>query len=307
MSLFAKKGLRTKQFTTYAFVALGILPAFTVAFILHIYPIFQGIYISLFRWSGLSQRKTFIGLSNYIRLFSDDIVWQALLHDLYIVFFKMLFTMTLALFFSGFLNLSLRKYSKFFQGVFFFPNMLAVPIVAIIFAFVYSPTFGILNSILRALGLEHLTRAWLGDHRTALPAVLFPTIWAAVGYQMLIISAGISTIPESYLEMAILEGVGRIRLFFTIILPLLRNVIKTCLSLMIINTLNETFIFVRVMTRGGPNYGTEVLGTYMYFQAFDNFKFGYGTTVAMMNFLLALVLTVLVTRLMRLREEIEYA
>ena len=77
MSLFAKKGLRTKQFTSYAFVALGILPAFTVAFILHIYPIFQGIYTSLFQWSGLSQRKTFIGLSNYIRLFSDDIVWQA--------------------------------------------------------------------------------------------------------------------------------------------------------------------------------------------------------------------------------------
>ena len=196
---------------------------------------------------------------------------------------------------------------EFFQGVYFFPNMLSMSIVAIIFTFVYDPSIGILNNLLSGLGLDHLTRAWLGDHRTALPAVLFPTIWAAVGYQMLIITAGMSTIPDSYLEMAILEGAGKIRQFFTIILPLIRNVLKTCLSLIVINTLNQTFIFVRVMTRGGPNHGTEVLGTYMYFQAFDNFKFGYGTTVAMLNFLLALILTALVTRLMRRREEIEYA
>lgn len=299
--------IRTKTFTTYAFITLGILPAFAVAFLLHIYPVFQGIYTSLFRWSGLSQRKTFVALYNYGRLFSDAIVWQSLLHDLYIVFFKMLFTMFLALFLAGFLTLSMRKSGKFFQGVYFFPNMLSMSIVAIIFTFVYDPSIGILNNLLSGLGLDHLTRAWLGDHRTALPAVLFPTIWAAVGYQMLIITAGMSTIPDSYLEMAILEGAGKIRQFFTIILPLIRNVLKTCLSLIVINTLNQTFIFVRVMTRGGPNHGTEVLGTYMYFQAFDNFKFGYGTTVAMLNFLLALILTALVTRLMRRREEIEYA
>lgn len=299
--------MRTKTFSTYTFVILGILPAFAVAFVLHIYPVFQGVYTSLFRWSGLSQRKSFVGLYNYIRLFSDAIVWQSLLHDLYIVFFKMLFTMVLALFFAGFLNLSVRKSSRFFQGVFFFPNMLSMSIVAIIFTFVYSPSIGILNNLLKLAGLEHLTRAWLGDHRTALGAVLFPTIWAAVGYQMLIITAGMSTIPDSYLEMATLEGAGRIRQYFTIILPLMRNVIKTCLSLIVINTLNQTFIFVRVMTRGGPNHATEVLGTYMYFQAFDNFKFGYGTTVAMLNFLLALILTALLTRLMKRREEIEYA
>lgn len=297
---------RSKKVSTYLFVIAGTLPTFSIVFVLHIFPVFQGMYTSLFRWSGLSQRKIFVGLDNYIRLLDDEIVWKALANDLYIVFFKILFTMSLALLFSGILAFSLRKWGKLFQGFFFFPNFLSVAIVAIIFSFVYNPSIGILNQFLKLIGMESLSSAWLGDPNTALNAVLFPTIWAAVGYQMIIIRAGIVSIPETFFEVARLEGASKMWQFFHIVLPLIRNVLKTCLALMVINTLNQTFIFVRVMTNGGPNYATEVLGTYMYFQAFENFKFGYGTAIAIINFILSITLTVLITKVMK-REDVEYA
>ncbi len=285
---------------------IGLGPALAISLFLHIFPVFQGIYISFFQWSGLSQRKLFTGLDNYVRLLSDQIVWQSLSHDLTIVVVKIILTMTLALLFSGMLFLGFRKGAKLFQGIIFFPNILSISIVAIIFQFIYNPSIGILNGLLRMAGLDRLTHAWIGDPSTALGSVIFATIWASVGYQMLIISAGMSNIPRSLLEMAEMEGAGKIRQFFTIVIPLMKNVLKTCLSLMVINTLNDTFVFIRILTRGGPNHGTEVLGTYMYFQAFDNFKFGYGTAVAILNFLLALILTAVLSRVLR-QEAIEYA
>jgi N-acetylglucosamine transport system permease protein len=288
------------------FVIAGMAPAVIISFWLHIYPVFQGLYISLFRWSGLSPKKNFVGLENYRKLLSDSIVWLSLGHDLYIVLFKSLITISMALFFSIVLFYVSKRKQKIFQGIFFFPNILSVAIVGIIFTFVYNPSIGILNTVLEQLNLEHLTRPWLGDPNTALNAVLFPSIWAAVGYQMLLISAGMAALPGVYFEVCLLEGASKFQQFIYIIFPLLRNVLKTCLSLLVINTLNQTFIFIRVMTNGGPNHSTEVLGTYMYYQAFENFKFGYGTSIAVINFFLALILTFAVTKLLK-KEGLEYA
>jgi len=303
-SLISGKGRTSPEFLI--FVIAGMAPAVILSFWLHIYPVFQGLFISFFRWSGLSPKKTFAGLTNYRNLFTDPIVWTALGHDLYIVFFKSLITIVLALFFSILLFYSSRRRQKIFQGIFFFPNILSVAIVGIIFTFVYNPSIGILNTILNQVGLDNLAKPWLGDASTALNAVLFPTIWGAVGYQMLLISAGMASLPGVYFEVGLLEGASRLQEFFYVIFPLLRNVLKTCLSLLVINTLNETFIFIRVMTNGGPNHATEVLGTYMYYQAFENFKFGYGTTVAVVNFVVAMLLTFLVTKLLK-KEGLEYA
>ncbi|HUX20827.1 MAG TPA: sugar ABC transporter permease [Spirochaetia bacterium] len=296
----------SKRRSASLFVAIGLGPALALSLLLHIFPVFQGIYISFFQWSGLSQRKIFTGFGNYLRLLSDQIVWQSLSHDLTIVAVKIVVTMSLALLFSGMLFLGFRRGTKLFQGIIFFPNILSISIVAIIFEFIYNPSVGILNGLLRLVGLNSLTHAWIGDPGTALASVIFATVWASVGYQMIIIGAGMSNIPRSLLEMAEMEGAGKIRQFFTIVIPLMKNVLKTCFSLMVINTLNDTFVFIRILTKGGPNHGTEVLGTYMYFQAFDNFKFGYGTSVAVVNFLLALVLTALLSRLMK-QEAVEYA
>ena len=303
-SLISGKGRTNPEFLI--FVIAGMAPAVILSFWLHIYPVFQGLFISLFRWSGLSPKKTFAGLSNYSAIFSDPIVWTALGHDLYLVFFKSLFTISLALFFSVLLFFSSKRRQKLYQGIFFFPNILSVAIVGIIFTFVYNPSIGILNTLLNQIGLSQLARPWLGDPGAALNAVLFPSIWAAVGYQMLLISAGMASLPSVYFEVGLLEGASRFQEFIYIIFPLLRNILKTCLSLLVINTLNESFIFIRVMTNGGPNHATEVLGTYMYYQAFQNFKFGYGTTVAVVNFLVAMALTFLVTRLLK-KEGLEYA
>lgn len=286
------------------FVWAGLLPAVLLAGWLHIWPVLQGLYISMFRWSGLSAKRSFIGLDNFKRMLSDEIVWMSLGHDIYIVFFKAVFTILLALCFSGILYLSLPKTQKAFSGIFFFPNILSVAIVAIIFTFIYNPSIGLLNTLVEAVG--GTPRAWLGDYDTALPSILFPTIWGAVGYQMLLINAAMTSIPKVYSEVALLEGASKIQEFFKIVLPLIKGVLKTCLSLNIINTLNETFIFIRVMTNGGPNNRTQVLGSYMYYQAFENYKYGYATSVAVVNFLLAIALTLLVAKFLK-HEDMSYA
>lgn len=288
------------------FIILGLLPVAVLTFWLHILPVFQGLYLSLFRWSGLSAKRTFVGLANFRTLLDDKIVWMALGNDVFMVLFRLTLIMTLALIFAGILHFSSQRKQKIVQGILFFPNILSVAVVSIIFTFVYNPSIGGLNQILELIGLEEWTRAWLGDPRTAFPAVLFPTVWGAVGYQMLLLFAGMSAIPKVYTEVALLEGATRIQEFTLITLPLLRNVLKTCISLIIINTLNRTFIFIRVMTGGGPNNATQVLGNYMYYQGFVNFKFGYATSIAAINFVLALLLTLLVTRLLK-KENLEYA
>ncbi|MCG8452904.1 MAG: sugar ABC transporter permease [Spirochaetales bacterium] len=288
------------------FIILGLVPAAALAFWLHILPVFQGLYLSLFRWSGLSPKRKFVGLANFRALANDSLVWKALGHDVYMVVFRLTAVIVLALLFAGILHFSSRRKQKIVQGLFFFPNVLSVAVVGIIFTFIYNPSIGALNAILTNLGLENLTQAWLGNPKTAFPAVLFPTVWGAVGYQMLLLFAGMSSIPKAYTEVALLEGATRIQEFFQVTLPLLRNVVKTCVSLVVINTLNRTFIFIRVMTKGGPNDATEVLGNYMFYQGFENFKFGYATSIAVINFTLALVLTFVVTRLLK-KENLEYA
>ena len=303
---FLSKGNAINRKDMILFIILGLSPALIISIWLHIYPVFHGLGISFFRWSGLSANKMFIGLKNYRQLLSDPIVWLALKHDLYIIFFKSLATMTMAMLVSMILFYSGVRWRRVFQGIFFFPNILSVAIVSILFSFIYNPSIGLLNALLELFGLEQFTRSWLGESSTALNAILFPTIWGAVGYQMLLISAGLNAIPRIYFEVGRLEGISALQNFIYIIFPLLRNVLKTCISLLIINTLNDTFIFIKVMTGGGPNNATQVLGTYMYYQAFENYRFGYGTTIAVANFILALVLTFVVTRLMK-KEDLDYA
>lgn len=295
----------TRDVNRTAFVVLAILPAFALSFGFHIFPVFQGLYTSFFSWSGLSQRRSFVGLQNFERLFSDPIVLTAIGNDIYLLVVKVIITMGMALGIGGMLLLRFRRLEKPVQAVFFFPNLLSVAIVAIIFRFVFNPSIGILNGLLSAVGLESLAQPWLGRPGTALNAILFSALWASIGYQLLIVTAGTKQIPRTLLEAAYMDGAGNFTVFFRVVLPLMRGVIRTSLILMVINTLNETFVFIRIMTGGGPSHSTEVLGTYMYFQAFDNFRFGYGTAVASINFVLALVLALILTKVVRPAEQID--
>jgi len=171
-------------------------------------------------------------------------------------------------------------------------------VVAILWMFIYNPSFGVLNGTLKAMGLGSLAFDWLGTPRTALPAVTVTFVWHAVGFYIMLFSAGLRTIPAEVHEAALLDGVEGLRRFWTITLPMLWGVMRVAMVYVVINALN-VFALVFLMTVGGPDRRTETMLTYLYEQAFKNSEFGYGTALAVANFAMVMFLSGAVMALFR--------
>nr|WP_256558209.1 sugar ABC transporter permease [Halobacillus sp. A1] len=270
-----------------------------------LYPLFSGLYYSFFEWSGSSQDKTFIGFDNYIELFNDDIIPQTIYHDYFLVAAKVVGIMVLALFFAVALTQLKIKEAPFYRIVFFFPNIMSVVVIGILWAFIYNPSMGLVNSGLEAIGLESWTRAWLGNEDWALPSLILPSVWAGIGLFMLMLMGGIANVSKSYYEAAEIDGANEWQQFWKVTLPLVWPQIKISILYIVITTLNGSFIIVQVMTGGGPNNSTHVMGSYLYQQAFQQYNFGYGATIGVMILILSLITVMILQFLMR-RERVEY-
>ncbi|MFC7319663.1 carbohydrate ABC transporter permease [Halobacillus campisalis] len=289
----------------YTFLAFCLIPTFIMFSIFTLYPLFSGLYYSFFEWSGSSQDKTFIGFDNYIELFNDDIIPQTIYHDYFLVAAKVVGIMVLALFFAVALTQLKIKEAPFYRIVFFFPNIMSVVVIGILWAFIYNPSMGLVNSGLEAIGLESWTRAWLGDEDWALPSLILPSVWAGIGLFMLMLMGGIANVSKSYYEAAEIDGANEWQQFWKVTLPLVWPQIKISILYIVITTLNGSFIIVQVMTGGGPNNSTHVMGSYLYQQAFQQYNFGYGATIGVMILILSLFTVMILQFLMR-RERVEY-
>ncbi|MCP3030856.1 sugar ABC transporter permease [Halobacillus sp. A1] len=289
----------------YTFLAFCLIPTFIMFSIFTLYPLFSGLYYSFFEWSGSSQDKTFIGFDNYIELFNDDIIPQTIYHDYFLVAAKVVGIMVLALFFAVALTQLKIKEAPFYRIVFFFPNIMSVVVIGILWAFIYNPSMGLVNSGLEAIGLESWTRAWLGNEDWALPSLILPSVWAGIGLFMLMLMGGIANVSKSYYEAAEIDGANEWQQFWKVTLPLVWPQIKISILYIVITTLNGSFIIVQVMTGGGPNNSTHVMGSYLYQQAFQQYNFGYGATIGVMILILSLITVMILQFLMR-RERVEY-
>ncbi len=284
-------------------IIVFLLPSLILYSIFVIYPYLKAFYISLFSWTGLSLYKDFVGLENFTRLFKDPVFWTALKNNLFIWLIGGGCIIGLSLFFS--LVISNRPLSaSLYRTTFFFPYLISLAAVAVLWSFIYNPTFGLLNSILRGLGLESLTHAWLGETRTALPAVTATVIWYSNGFYLLLFLSAISNIPPSIIEAAKVDGASLFQRAIFITIPLIGEIFKIAVVYITINSLN-IFDVIYVMTVGGPNRRTEVLATYMYEQAFRNSDFGYGTAISVMLFLFTIVISAFLIRLLT-KETLEY-
>ena len=284
-------------------IIVFLLPSVFLYCLFVIYPYIKAFYISLFNWSGLSLYKDFVGLENFSRLFRDPVFWTALKNNLFIWIIGGSCIVGLTLFFS--LVISNRPSSaSIYRTAFFFPYLISLAAVAVLWSFIYNPTFGLLNSVLRGVGLESLTHAWLGETRTALPAVTTTIIWYSNGFYLILFLSAISNIPPSLIEAAKVDGASLFQRAVFITIPLIREIFKIAIVYITINTLN-IFDVIYVMTVGGPNRRTEVLATYMYEQAFRNSDFGYGTAISVMLFLFTIVISVFLFRLLT-KETLEY-
>ncbi|MDO4488913.1 MAG: sugar ABC transporter permease [Eubacteriales bacterium] len=245
-------------------------------------PTVQGLYYSLFSWSGLSSNMTFIGLKNYERMVNDSVVWLALWNDIKVALARVIFTLVISLGLALLLARTKVFGDKFFRNVLFFPVVLTAVVICTIWMMMYNSNFGIINPFLELFGIEAPKAGWLGDKNTALMSVVPPAVWCSVGFYLVIFLSAIESIPMTLYESALLDGANGLRQTFSIIIPLIRPQINFCVVYTVISSFNASYMFIDLLTKGGPNNASQVLGTYMTLNGFEYHKFGYATAIAML-------------------------
>ncbi len=290
----------------YRLIVPFLAPAILLYVVFVLWPYLQSFYVALTDWRGVSANRRFVGLSNFNRLIHDPDFWNALRHNGALLIILTIVTLTLALLFAALFTQGGRGVpaANFYRVVFFFPQVMAVTIIGILWAFVYHPSAGLVNSFLRLVCAGGLQRTWLGDTSTALGAVAAVVVWQAVGFYMVLFIAGIQSIPTTYYEAAVIDGANRWTAFWRITFPLLWDNIQVALVYIGIGAL-DMFTLIQVMTEGGPNKSTDVVARYMYATAFQYAQFGYATAIGVALLFMTLTLSVLTFTLTR-RERIEF-
>lgn len=278
------RGHWTKGITPYLYIA----PTVVSTLIFVIYPFLANIQYSLMRWDGFGA-KEFIGLENFVTLWSDDRFKAALVTNLIYFGFVVAIPIVLGLVVASVIGRSRVKGLRVFQTIYFIPQVVAAIALGVIFRWVYAPLFGILNHLLKIVGLGHLQRSWLGAPETATVAIGLIGTWAWFGFCVILFVAGIQKIDEHLYEAAKLDGAGPTRQFFHVTLPDLRFEIVVAIIMSTIQSLGGyVFSVVRVTTNGA--YDTRPIGLYAYQLAFVEGKVGYASAVVLV--LTAIILSV---------------
>lgn len=287
------------------FIGLSVIPAVILFFIFMIIPTINVFWMSLFKWGGLSNNKKFVGLNNFIILFKDEKFIKSFQNTLFLIVFVSIVTLVLAIALAAILIRKDIKFNNFFRVVFYLPNILSVVVISAIFSAILDPNQGIINATLGLFKLENWQRMWLGDPKTVVWCISIAMIWQAVGYYMVMYMSAMSSVPESLYEAADLEGASKINQFFSITLPLVWGTVRTTLTFFIISCINLSFLFVKVMTSGGPDGASETVLGYMYKQAYGNSSYGYGMAIGVVIFLFSFGLSLILSKITE-REVIEY-
>ncbi|WP_428977198.1 carbohydrate ABC transporter permease [Bacillus velezensis] len=276
------------RFIPYLFLAPALI------FLLFVYiPIIENVFFSLFEWSSFQPEKAFIGLKNYIDLFHDPVFFTALRNNVLYAVISLIFQVGGGLILAAVLEDRLvRKWSPFFRTVFFLPVVISMTVIALLFDFIYNPEIGLLNQLLEAVGLDELTRAWLGDENTAMLSVIFVSQWQSVGYIAMLYIVSIQSIPAELYESAQLDGAGKIQQFFHITVPQTKEMSFVAVVMTLtgaFTVFNEPYI----LTGGGPGNASEVLSTFLYKSAFTKDMMGYASAIATVVLLLTLALSLI--------------
>ncbi|WP_147918339.1 carbohydrate ABC transporter permease [Ruania zhangjianzhongii] len=264
---------------------------------LFVFPFVQSISMSMTDWFGTFQTTNWVGLQNYRDLIADDLFRSAVLNTLLYFGLSLVVLFPMALFIAWAL-LRTKRSRSFFQLAIFAPAVLSVSVAGVLWKFIYNPNFGIINTVLEAVGLEALTRPWLGDPSTAMLGIVIAVIWHGIATWIILILAGMDRIPTELNEAASLDGASNWQVYTRVTLPLLWPVLSTLLVLWFIQSM-QTFAFIYVMTNGGPYGSTEVMATYMYRMAFEGRMFAYGSAMAIVMTIIVLVISLIGSRMLR--------
>jgi raffinose/stachyose/melibiose transport system permease protein len=256
--------------STFSF-GLFVLPAFVIYSLFTLLPMIASLGLSLFNWTGYGD-KTFIGLGNFVKLFTvepfNTLFFNALSNTFIFFGLTVVLQNIIALLIAIFLNKEL-KFSKFFRTVYFIPATVSIVIVGFLWTLIYNPIWGTLNALLKNVGLAEWAKPWLGDPDIALIAISFANAWQYMGIPLMLFLAGLQSISQEIYEASDIDGVNAWNKFFYITLPLLSPVIFIVTTLTFVGVFSAfEIIFAMQGTLAGPNYSTDILGTFFYRTSF---------------------------------------
>ena len=291
-----------KLYSNKFHILIFLLPALILFCGVLIAPIGASAYFSLFDWKGIGP-KTFIGLANYKELFTSNSIgfMKALRNSLLLAALSVGLQLPLALALALALGKKIKG-ERAFLSVYFMPVLISTVVIGQLWLKIYNPDYGILNVFLRAVGLENWTRIWLGTKQTALGAVLVPTLWQYVGYHMLLLYAGVKSVPPELREAAMLDGASDGQVNRYIVLPYIKPIIRISVIFAVTGSL-KSFDLIYVLTNGGPLHSTEVPSTLMISMLFLRNRYGMGSTIAVLLILLCFGFALLINVMFKESEE----
>jgi raffinose/stachyose/melibiose transport system permease protein len=271
-----------------------VLPALMVYAIFILFPIINTLWYSFFNWTGFSA-PVFNGLANYQELFQDQVFRKAIVNNFRFILYYTLFPIVLALILTALLTRREVIGRNFFRASFFLPYIMPMVVVGVAWRWIYNPVFGLLNSSLRAIGLDALAFPWLGDFALAQPAVGVIATWVQFGFCLVLFMAGVQNIDESLYDAAKVDGANELAQLWYITIPGIRAEIMVAAVSTLISAL-RAFDLVFVTTRGGPGNETMVTSLYLYQNAFQLNRMGYASSIAVVLTLAILLISYLLLK-----------
>ncbi|MGI2293524.1 carbohydrate ABC transporter permease [Paenibacillus sp. GXUN7292] len=268
------------------FLIIAIAPSLLGYILFTLYPNIMSVYYSFLEWDGLTAPK-YVGFDNFVHLVKDKFVWRALYHNVIYMIIVPALIVFISLLLAYLLNMKSYKENAWYKVIYFFTNVLSTVVVALLWAFIFDGSFGLLNGIIELSGLKMNDFYWLGSTKTAIWALVLPMVWGGVGLYVIIFINAMSAIPKSLYEAAQLEGARPMELLFKITIPLIRNVIRVCVVFVVLGSL-KGFEMIMILTNGGPEGSTDVIGLYMFNLAFgkEYHNYGYASAIGMLLFVI---------------------
>lgn len=258
-----------------------------IYFVIVIGPLLYSFFFSLTDWNGFSQDYRFVGLANFKKVLSDPLFYGATRNTVIWIGAAIAVPSVAGLALALLLNERVKA-ANFYKSIFYFPICLSLAVVGQVWIWIYQPNWGLLNLVLRGVGLGEVARAWLADPKTALAAVIVAWAWQQSGLAMVIFLAGLTGVSTELTQAASIDGANRWQILHRIVIPLLRPSTLIVVALAVINSL-KSFDIVYIMTRGGPFHTSDTLAMFMYNQSFEKYYMGYGSAISVVLFLIAMI------------------
>lgn len=288
--------MRTKKTTPY----LYMLPGCAMVLVFVYIPVIANCVYSFFRLSSYSAGMKFVGLDNYIRFFHNESLGIMLRNNLLYCVISLIvqvgFGTVIALLLES--KLAGSRFRNAFRNIYYVPALISLTAVGLMFTFIYEPNLGLLNSAFKALGLTSMTQSWLGDSKIAIYCIIAMSQWQYTGYITLLMVVAFQNVSPDYIEAASIDGAGPVRRAISVVLPLAKEQLLVCSIITVIGAF-KLFTEVYSTTAGGPGNSTQVLGLFLYQNAFLHDDLGMAAVTGVFIFVITMVLSVIQLKVSR--------